>query len=73
MSDFNVQLTGRDLFEFLQSRFNMTEEQALANMREHNQDMSFLDDAAKRRMSAWKAIPEPRPVWEQFKKTWQDS
>ena len=73
MSDLNLKLTGRVLLEFLMSRFNMTEEQALANMREHNQDMSFLDNAAKRRMRAWKAIPEPRMPWEQFKRTWKDS
>ena len=28
---------------------------------------------AKSRMAAWKALPEPRPVWEKFKKTWQDA
>ena len=27
---------------------------------------------AKSRMAAWKALPEPRPVWEKFKKTWQN-
>ena len=27
---------------------------------------------ALRRMAAWKALPEPRPVWEKFKKTWQN-
>ena len=45
MSDRNVKLTGRELFEYLTgSRFNMTKEQAIANMREHNQDMSFLEE-----------------------------
>jgi len=28
---------------------------------------------AKRRMTAWKALPEPRIPWEQFKRTWKDS
>ena len=27
---------------------------------------------AKRRMTAWKALPEPRIPWEQFKRTWKD-
>jgi hypothetical protein len=45
MSDWrNVAITGRELFEYMQTRFNMTEEEAIANMREHNQDMSFLTD-----------------------------
>ena len=39
-------INGRELFEYLQCRFNMTEEQALASMREHNQDLSFLDEGA---------------------------
>ena len=28
---------------------------------------------AKRRMTAWKELPEPRVPWEQFKRTWKDS
>jgi hypothetical protein len=28
---------------------------------------------AKRRMTAWKALPEPRIPWEQFKRTWKDA
>ena len=28
---------------------------------------------AKRRMTAWKALPEPRCSWEDFKRTWKDS
>ena len=28
---------------------------------------------AKRRMTAWKALPEPRTSWEDFKRTWKDS
>jgi len=31
------------------------------------------DEWAKRRMAAWKALPEPRVPWEQFKKTWKDN
>ena len=27
---------------------------------------------AKRRMTAWKALPEPRMPWEQFKRKWKD-
>ena len=27
---------------------------------------------AKRRMAAFKAMPEPRMPWEQFKRTWKD-
>ena len=42
MSNFTKAIAGRELFEYLQCRFNMTEAQALASMREHNQDMSFL-------------------------------
>jgi|TARA_R110000824_G_scaffold398744_1_gene603198 hypothetical protein len=29
--------------------------------------------SAKRRMSDFRSLSEPRPVWEQFKKTWKDS
>tara|TARA_Y100000034_G_scaffold49722_1_gene61426 strand:+ start:451 stop:693 length:243 start_codon:yes stop_codon:yes gene_type:complete len=28
---------------------------------------------AKRRMAAFRALPEPRIPWEQFKRTWKDS
>ena len=42
MSNFTKAIAGRELFEYLQCRFNMTETQALASMRKHNQDMSFL-------------------------------
>jgi hypothetical protein len=28
--------------------------------------------SAKRRMSDFRSLSEPRPVWEQFKKTWKD-
>ena len=28
---------------------------------------------AKRRMAAWKALPEPACSWEDFKRTWKDS
>jgi len=74
MSDWrNVAINGRELFEYMQARFNMTEEEAIASMRKNNQDMSFLDDAAKRRMAAWQDLPEPRVPWAQFKKTWKDS
>ena len=31
-----------------------------------------VDFWAKRRMTAWKALPEPRMPWEQFKRTWKD-
>ena len=29
--------------------------------------------SAKRRMSDFRSLSEPRPVWEQFKRTWKDS
>ena len=32
-----------------------------------------VDFWAKRRMTAWKELPEPRMPWEQFKRTWKDS
>jgi len=35
-------------------------------------DKLKTDEWAKRRMAAWKALPEPRVPWEQFKKTWKD-
>ena len=48
MSDWrNVAINGRELFEYMQARFNMTEEEAIASMRKNNQDMSFLDDGKK--------------------------
>ena len=31
-----------------------------------------VDFWAKRRMTAWKALPEPRMAWEDFKRTWKD-
>jgi len=46
MSDFTKAISGRELFEYLQCRFDMTEAQALAKMRDMNQDMSFLDEEA---------------------------
>jgi len=41
-------------------------------------ESSAMDEAepvdfwAKRRMTAWKALPEPRMPWEQFKRKWKD-
>ena len=32
-----------------------------------------VDFRAKRRMEAFRALPEPRIPWEQFKRTWKDS
>ena len=32
-----------------------------------------VDFWAKRRMEAFRALPEPRIPWEQFKRTWKDS
>ena len=32
-----------------------------------------VDFWAKRRMAAFRALPEPRIPWEQFKRTWKDS
>ena len=32
-----------------------------------------VDFWAKRRMTAFRALPEPRIPWEQFKRTWKDS
>tara|TARA_R110000824_G_scaffold71096_2_gene182233 strand:- start:10781 stop:11035 length:255 start_codon:yes stop_codon:yes gene_type:complete len=29
--------------------------------------------SAKRRMSDFRSLPEPRPVWEQFKRTWKEN
>ena len=31
------------------------------------------DECAKRRMAAWKALPEQRVSWEQFKSTWKEN
>ena len=36
-------------------------------------ELSSGDFWAKRRMAAWRALPEPRPVWERFKRTWKDT
>ena len=32
-----------------------------------------VDFWAKRRMAAFRALPEPRIPWEQFKRTWKDA
>lgn len=42
-------------------------------------ESSAMDEAqpvdfwAKRRMAAFRALPEPRIPWEQFKRAWKDS
>ena len=39
-------------------------------MAQHHRKMEEL---AKRRMAEWKALPEPRVQWEEFKRTWKDN
>ena len=34
--------------------------------------MTDNNEWAKRRMSAWKSLPDPRIPWEQFKRTWEE-
>lgn len=36
-------------------------------------DAKSWEEWAKRRMAAWKALPEPRVPWEQFKRTWKEN
>ena len=45
MSSNNVQLKGLDLFVYLMERFGNTPEQALASMKEHNQDTTAVEKA----------------------------
>ena len=47
MSDGNVQLKGLNLFVYLMERFNNTPEQALAEMKEHEQDVKDVERAIK--------------------------
>ena len=47
MSDGNVQLKGLNLFVYLMERFNNTPEQALAEMKEHGQDVKDVERAIK--------------------------
>ena len=42
MTDNNTELTGNALLMYLMSRFNMTREEALRNMRQHGQDTTNL-------------------------------
>ncbi len=42
MTDNNQQLTGHDLLMYLMSRFNMTRQEALYNMRRAGHDVSKL-------------------------------
>jgi plasmid maintenance system antidote protein VapI len=43
-TDRDVQLTGRVMYEYFMGRFNMTSDEAIATMRKHNQDLSWLVD-----------------------------
>ena len=43
MSEFTVKLEGSELFLYLKKRFEYTSSQAIKNMVENNQDISFLD------------------------------
>ena len=51
---------------------------AMGDLEEHKRMLTPLapghgiDFWAKRRMTAWKALPEPRVSWEDFKRTWKD-
>ena len=51
---------------------------AMGDLEEHKRMLTQLapghgiDFWAKRRMTAWKALPEPRVSWEDFKRTWKD-
>ena len=42
MNDKNQQLTGNALLMYLMSRFNMTRQEALRNMKQNGQDISNL-------------------------------
>lgn len=44
MSDFTQKIEGKVLLQFIMERCNMTREEAIDNMPEHNQDMSFLQE-----------------------------
>lgn len=43
MKDKNKQINNLELYHYLIKRFNMTKEEAIANMKKHNQDISFLN------------------------------
>ena len=43
MSDNNVELKGLDLLYYLMKRFDMTYNDAVDEMIEHNQDMEFIN------------------------------
>ena len=45
MSTRTVQLKGLDLFVYLMERFGSTPEEALATMKEHNQDTTAVEKA----------------------------
>ena len=43
MSNNTVQITGETLYDYLRTRFGMTEEEAIASMKEHKQDLSWYN------------------------------
>jgi hypothetical protein len=72
--------TGRDINKALEiieaQALEIRELQAvIVRLREESSAMTQsqpVDFWAKRRMTAWKALPEPRMAWEDFKRTWKD-
>ena len=42
-----VSLQGREQYEYIMKRFDLTEEQALLVLTDHNQDVSFLEEESK--------------------------
>ena len=43
MKNNNKQINSLELYLYLIKRFNMTKEEAIKNMKKHNQDTSFLN------------------------------
>ena len=59
--------------EELQAVIVRLREERVADMIDGDIELGHGTDFwAKRRMTAWKALPEPRIPWEQFKRTWKD-
>ena len=44
-----LSLQGREQYEYIMKRFDLTEEQALLVLTDHNQDVSFLEEESKGR------------------------
>ena len=65
MSDFAQKIEGKVLLQFIMERCNMTREEAIDNMTEHNQDMSFLQVGGIDTVidSDWAQFPHDGTVW----------